>query len=380
MSGSNPLLKFVAFAAVCVAFAAWLVVTIGNIALFEERVTYEAVFADATGLVPNDAVKVAGVEVGKVESITVERGNAVVRFSLRDDIDLGEDSTIGVRWRNLLGLRYLYVYPAGQGELQPGHRFPLARTMAVADFGLLMQRLVPVQRALEPEVGNVVVRALNEAIANREDRIQRLIADAGNLTNTLADRDEQIARVLENGAELARAYADREQALRDFLDRFANVSETIAERNDELERILVDVADAQTELSRFLEENDEEIEGTVDGLDEITTVLSVNRSNLEDILTHLGRGLAFYHRTSRWGQWFNVRVVGAGGNDNPDETVSTERGACLPERIPQDEQEDTPTEYECFEDDSSGTGAAGAGGFFRSGANQPLSDLTGGDG
>lgn len=380
MSGSNPLLKFIAFSAVCIAFAAWLVVTIGNISLFEDRVTYEAVFADATGLVQNDAVKVAGVEVGKVESIGVERGNAVVRFSLRQDIELGDQTTVGVRWRNLLGLRYLYVYPAGEGDLEPDHRFPLSRTMAVADFGLLMQRLVPIQRGLEPEVGNTVVRALNEAIANREDRIQRLIADAGDLTHTLADRDEQIGRVLENGAELASAYAEREQALRDFLDRFANVSETIADRNDELERIIVDVADAQTELARFIDANDEEIHGLVDGLDDITTILSVNRSNLEDIVTHLGRGLAFYHRTSRWGQWFNVRVAGSGGNDDPHETAFTERGACLPERIPRDEQEDAPTEYDCFRDDSSGSHAPGAAGFFRSGTYRTLTEATGGDG
>ena len=380
MSGSNPLLKFIAFSAVCIAFAAWLVVTIGNIALFADRVTYEAVVGDATGLVKNDAVKIAGVEVGKVESIHVERGNAVVRFSLREDVELGEETTIGVRWRNLLGLRYLYVYPAGEETLDPGHRFPLSRTIAVTDFGLLMQRLVPVQRALDPEVGNTVVRALNEAIAGREDRIQRLIAEAGNLTHTLADREDQIGRVLENGAELAQAYAEREQALRDFLDRFADVSETIAGRNAELERIIVDVADAQAELSRFLEANDEEIHGLVDGLDDITTVLSVNRSNLEDVVTHLGRGLAFYHRTSRWGQWFNVRVAGTSGYDNPEETLSTERGACLPERIPPEEQEDAPTEYPCFSDDTSGGPAPGAAGFFRAGSYRTLDEVTGGDG
>lgn len=327
MSGERPLLKFVLFSAVCIAFAAWLVVTIGNISLFADRAAYEAVFADATGLVENDAVKIAGVEVGKVESIHVERGKAVVRFSVREDVPLGQNTTIGVRWRNLLGLRYLYVYPSGDGELEPGHRFPVTRTIQVADFGLLMERLTPVMRSLDPEVGNIVVRALGEALGGREERIQQLIAEAGDLTNTLADRDEQIGEVLRSGARLATAYAERKEALRSLLGDFADVSETLASRNDEIERIITDLAAAQAELADFVDRNDEEIHGTVDELDAIATILAVNHENLEDVVTYLGRGLVFYHRTSRWGEWFNIRVV---GSSHAGEESGSERGAHLP--------------------------------------------------
>ncbi|HEX2027166.1 MAG TPA: MlaD family protein [Nitriliruptorales bacterium] len=335
MSGERPLLKFVAFTAVCVVFAGWLIVTIGNIAPFADRVSYQAAFADATGLVENDAVKIAGVDVGKVNRIHVERGRAIVTFAIRDDLPLGRDTTISVRWRNLLGLRYLYVHPAGTGQLPAGHRFPTERTVAVADFGELMERLVPIQRALEPQVANVVVRALDRALDDRELQVQQLIADAGSLTTTLAERDRQIGRVLQNAADLAGAYAQREQALRQLLNTFADVSETVAARNDEVERIVVDLADAQAELARFLDRNEEEIQGVIDELDAITSILTVNQANLEDIVTHLGRGLVFYHRTSRWGQWFNVRAAGV---SEGGEVISTDRGACLPRPVPPDRQ------------------------------------------
>lgn len=336
VAGRLPLAKFVAFAVVCAAFAAWLVITIGNIALFADRVTYEAVVEDATGLVENDAVKVAGVEVGKVDSVAVDRGNALVTFSIRDDIRLGRQTTVGVRWRNLLGLRYLYVYPAGEGSLEEGHRFPVERTRSVASFGQLMTRLVPIQRSLDPEVSNVVVRALAEALAGREARVQRLLTEAGSLTTTLADRDEQIGRILDNGARLAGAYARRDQAIRTFLETFADVSDTLAARNDQIERIVTELDDSLAELERFADTNADEIHGTIDGLDRITAVLHTNHANLEDLVTHLGRGLAFYHRTSRWGQWFNIRVVGfsEGG-----QALSTERGACLPDPVPPAQQQ-----------------------------------------
>ncbi|MGH3441247.1 MAG: MlaD family protein [Nitriliruptorales bacterium] len=327
MSGERPLLMFVGFGIICLVFAVWLVVTIGNIDLFANRVAYEAVLGDVTGLVENDEVKVAGVKVGKVDRIAVERGNAVVTFSVDEGLALGRDTVVGVRWRNLLGLRYLYVYPQGDDEHEPGYRFPLERSVSIVDFGRLMQRLVPIQRALEPEVGNVVVRSLNDALVGREERIQQLIANAGQLTNTLADREQEIAGILREAARLAGAYAEREQALREFIDNFASVADTVAARNDELERIVVDLAEAQQELARFLDANDEVIQGAIDGLDGVTSVMALNRANFEDLVTHLGRGLVFYHRTSRWGQWFNVRVVGL---SDGGETVTAERGAELP--------------------------------------------------
>ena len=331
MNDKHPLLKFLGFAAVCLGFAAWLVVTIGNIELFEDRVAYEAAFSDATGLLPNDDVKVAGVAVGKVTGVRTERGEAIVSFSLREDVALGQDSIVSIRWRSILGQRFLYVHPGGAEQVNAGHRFPREQTLTPADFGLLLERMTPVMRALDPETGNRVIQAFAEALVGRETQVQELISDAASLTSTLADRDVQIGRLLDNAGTVVDAYVSRQDQLQSLLESFADVSSTVAARNDELENAIVRVADVQAELRSLIERNDAEIRGSIDELDGVTAVLSVNHDELERLLETMGSGIVAYHRFSRWGQWFNVRVVGfsTGGN-----VIATERDAERPEGPP----------------------------------------------
>lgn len=327
MTDRYPLLKFLAFAAVCIGFAAWLVAVIGNIS-FEDRTSYSGVFEDVSGLLVNDAVKISGVTVGKVEGIEViDGGRARVRFSVRSDIPLTDDTTLEIRWRDVLGLRFLYVHPGSGAPVDAGHEFPIEQTTGPADIGLLLERLTPVMRALDPEQGNQVLRALAEALGPRVTEVRELIAEGASLTQALAERDTQIARLLENSAVVLDAYARREQQLRELLDSFAEVSETIAARNDTLEQAVVALADQQAELRRFFEANDAEIRRALDTLDEIVAILAFNHDNLDRILRTSGRGFVAYHLISRLGQWFNIRGVGASSNE---EVISSERGASLP--------------------------------------------------
>jgi phospholipid/cholesterol/gamma-HCH transport system substrate-binding protein len=329
MNASHPLLKFIAFALVCLGFSAYIVAVIGNLSL-EDRTSYEAEFTDVAGLLVNDDVKISGVTVGKVTGMEViPGGTALVRFEVDDDVELGEDSRVRVRWRDVFGLRFLYVDPAGDEVVPADHRFPLSQTDAPADLGLLLKRVTPVMTALAPEQQNQVLEALSEALVGRTDEVQDLIREGAELTQAIASRDDELRALIGNAATVVDAYAAREQDLRGLLDSFADVSESVAARNDTLEQAILRLADAQSELGRTVDANDEHLRGALDELDEIVAVLSVNHDNLEDIAETAGRGFVSYHRLSRLGQWFQIRAVG-GSLDY--ETFTSERGAELPER------------------------------------------------
>lgn len=336
MTDRHALAKFAAFTVLCLLAAGWLVAVIGNVAFFADRVDYRAEFEDVRGLVVNDAVKVAGVAVGKVTGIDVERGNAVVSFEVDDDLRLGHDTTVEVRWRNSIGLRYLYLHPGGDGALPPGHRFALQQTSSPVDLNLLLERVTPVMRALDPETANIVVRELATALSGNEQEVRELVSDAGELFDTLGSRSEAAGRVIRNGAELMEAYAGREEELRDVLSSFADLSESVAARNDVLLRAIDELADVESELARLLEENDPELRTLIDELDQAAAVLSVNHDEFEEILRTTGRGIVPYHLVSRWGQWFNIRVPGLSEGER---TLATERGATLPPRGDGDPQD-----------------------------------------
>lgn len=330
MGAKHPLLYFVGFTLVCLGFAAWIVATIGNIEPFADRTSYAAEFADVTGLIVNDAVKVSGVTVGKVTSIeVVPGGRARVEFRVDDELPLTEDTVVTVRWRDVFGLRFLYLQPGQGAQADPGYEFPIEQTRSPADLGTVLQRMVPVLKALAPEQQNQVLQALQEALVGNEQKIRDLISEGASLTQALADQETKIERLLQNSAVILEAYSDRQQEFREFLASFAEVSETVAARNDTLEDAITTLASAQEELSRMVDRNDEEIDAAIDALDAVTTILSVNHDNLHDIVTYSGRGIVGYHLISSTGQWFNVNAVG-GSSDY--ETFSTKKGAELPQK------------------------------------------------
>ena len=114
-------LKFGAFVLVCLFFTGYLAFTIGNLDVRDplDRDAYKltATFDDVTGLLPDDNVKISGVVVGKVTSVSTQG-----RQRRRRDEDRQRprrapkrSTTAAIRWRNLIGQRYVYLYPGETG-------------------------------------------------------------------------------------------------------------------------------------------------------------------------------------------------------------------------------------------------------------------------
>lgn len=104
-------------------------------------VKYRAVFAEAGGLAAGNDVKVSGVTVGTVSDVVLDKGKALVTFSLDGKVRLGSDSTAHIRTGTLLGERMLTVEPKGSRRLGPMEAIPVSRTSspyslteAVSDF------------------------------------------------------------------------------------------------------------------------------------------------------------------------------------------------------------------------------------------------------
>lgn len=85
-----------------------------------DRVSYYAEFTDVAGLHTSHGVRVAGVEVGQVQKISVtKRRLALVKFSVDRDRQLPGSATAAVKYLNLVGGRYIALE---QGTGSPGDR------------------------------------------------------------------------------------------------------------------------------------------------------------------------------------------------------------------------------------------------------------------
>lgn len=308
-TGKN-LLKLTVYAVVCLAVLAALVGRIGNIDFFAKRTGYSAMLPDATGLLVNDEVKVAGVAVGKVTGVKVERGQAKVSFQVKPEVRLRSTDEVGVRWRNVLGQKYLYLYPHDGGrELAKGDTLPVDQAVQSADVGEFLNSVAPILRAIDPAKANAFIQGLNQALDGNETKVRGLLDDAAKISSSLGGSDRQIGRLIDNLDTVVGGLADRNQDLDQVISRFDTLSGSLASNNDQLQLLVDRFAAVQAKLNTLVTDNRANIDGTIDDLSTIAAVLGQHRDDLDKALATLPQGLRVYDSISSYGQWFQIRAT-----------------------------------------------------------------------
>jgi phospholipid/cholesterol/gamma-HCH transport system substrate-binding protein len=103
-----------------IACLAWLSIKLGKLEIVGgDYVPVHAEFASVSGLKTGVSVEIAGVEVGKVESITLNDYSADVRMKIRTGIRLPEDTIASIRTRGLIGDKYVSLSPGASNRMIP---------------------------------------------------------------------------------------------------------------------------------------------------------------------------------------------------------------------------------------------------------------------
>lgn len=300
-------LKLIAFFGVCLLFTGWLAFTIGNIKLFQDNYELTATFDDVTGLLRNDNVKVAGVPVGKVTGVSIEKGRAEVTFTVKDDVRVPSDSSAAVRWRNLLGQRYLYLYP-GEASTALRDGDAVRETQSVVDLGELFNRLGPIVRALEPDKVNQFLDTITAALDGNEAKLRQAVADLATLTEGLASRDAAIGRLIDNANTVAGAIDARDAQIRTVLDNLLAVTTTFSEHADVLDQASVELSSFSRDFGRLLDDNAVQIDNTIGNLRRIVDVVREKLPTLDRALGNLDDGTQAIFRSAMYGEWLNQTI------------------------------------------------------------------------
>ena len=304
----STILRLVVFVLVTGFFTGYLAVTIGNIQLFKDQYELTAVFDDVTGLLPNDNVKVAGVVVGKVTGIRVERGEAIVDFVVDDEVKMPSDSQAVIRWRNLLGQRFLYLQPGDAATtLQEGDR--ITDTRAVVDLGELFNRLGPIVKAIEPAQVNAFLDSITAALDGNEEEVRSTIDDLATLTSALAARDEAIQRLIDNLNTVAGTINSRDAQIRTVLDNLLALATTFRENTDVLDAAITDLGDVSENFASLLESNRAEIDRIIDSLETLVAVVKEKLPSLDVTVANLDEASRALFRSASYGEFLNQEIL-----------------------------------------------------------------------
>jgi phospholipid/cholesterol/gamma-HCH transport system substrate-binding protein len=103
-----------------VAALAYLSVNLGNVAVFGRRgYTVYADFPTVGGLKMNSSVEIAGVTVGRVESIRLDNYQARVTMRIEPDVKLQDDVIVSIKTKGLIGEKFVSISPGGSDKIVP---------------------------------------------------------------------------------------------------------------------------------------------------------------------------------------------------------------------------------------------------------------------
>ncbi|MGV0644549.1 MlaD family protein [Mycolicibacterium sp. XJ2546] len=160
---------------------------------------YAAVFTDVFGLREGDDVRMAGVRVGRVESIDLDGKHAKVSFVVQSDQQLLGTTVASVTYQNIVGQRYLGLSLGSMGEpepLPPGSVIPVEQTDPSFDVGRLLNGYEPLFSVLDPRHADNLTKGVIQSLQGDQGSMTALVDQTAQLTDAFAGQDEDLGGVI----------------------------------------------------------------------------------------------------------------------------------------------------------------------------------------
>jgi phospholipid/cholesterol/gamma-HCH transport system substrate-binding protein len=335
----GPLWRFAVFAVVTVLATALLAMTIANVDSRSTR-SYTAIVSDAANVVAGDEVRLAGVRVGTVTGTGLYDGRlAKVAFTVANDVTMTTTTRVEVRYRNLIGQRYLAVVGGGSGRPLTNHAvIPLARTRPALNLTTLFNGFRPLLQGLDPAQVNQLSYQLVQVLQGEGGTVTSLFSRVGDLTNTLADHDRLVGAAIDDLDAVLGPVAAHDRQLSTLIAQVARLVGGLSDDRAAIGRALVGVNRLTHATGSLLDETRPALAADIRHLGGLAAKLDSARSRrlLRHFLTYTPFKLKVATPEASYGSFLNFYVCGVNfilpdGTETPFTVNSAKRCHTEPE-------------------------------------------------
>ena len=304
------------FVVITTVATALLAVTIGNIS-FNATTKYRAVFTDVVGLNKGDDIRIAGVRVGQVDKIAIYQDKyAMVTFSVDTDQSVDTTTRATLRYRNLVGNRYVALTEGvgGGTRMKKNGIIDKDRTAPALDLSVLFNGFKPLFTALTPKDVNQFAFEVIKVLQGEGGTIESLLARTASLTSTLADSDQVIGDLITNLTSTLQIVSQRQQ---NFSQLLVNLQQFITGLSQDINPILGSLGSINslnTKTAGLLQQTRVPLKADLDKLRTTATTLDDTQAIWVKTLQFMPEKLQTMTRTAQYGSWFNFFLCGFDGN------------------------------------------------------------------
>lgn len=317
-ASGKALIGLIGFLAITTACTGILAMLLSNASL-GSHTTYKAVFSDVTGVFKGDDVRIAGVVVGNVKKAEIyQRDKALVTFEVKSDIPLTKNTNAALKYRNLVGQRYLTLSqgPDGAGDrLHEGDTIGPDQTKEALDLNVLLNGFKPVFEALDPDQTNQLAAEIVKTLQGESESVESLLSSVSSLTNTLAGRDELIGDVINNLSNVLDTVGSRDAELGHTIDTLQELVTGLKDDRGTILDSIDGITGLTSQTSDLLEEGRPALVEDIKQLRTLSDTLAEddNRDETEDALKVLPIKMKKLGRAASYGSEFNFYLCGING-------------------------------------------------------------------
>ena len=290
----SDLIKLIIFLIVAVTITISVVATLLDLKVGQPQTSYHAIFANATDLESGDVVRIAGVEVGKVNGVSVDKNyRARVDFSVDSSQHLTTDAQASVQFENLLGQRYLEVSQGAPGgsPLHSGDTLPEPNTHPGLDLTTVFTGFQPLLAALNPTQVNELTGSIIAVFQGESGAVGNLINQTAALTSNLASKHQLIDQILNNLTPLLTTVNQDDTQLTQIIQGFDQLATGLAGQRQQVGDAVTGLAHLNQAASGLLTNVQPALDQDLSGLKTVTAILTANQGKLDGELGTALQGL-----------------------------------------------------------------------------------------
>ena len=270
--------------------------------------TYYAAFTEAGGLKANDEVRVAGVRVGKVQSVDLDGDHVKVEFTVDQGVDFGRDTGAGIRVKTLLGAMYLSLVPNGAGQLPEESEIPVSRTTSPYDVVEAFSGLADTSERIDTDQLATSLDTLSSLMKNTPEEFQSALRGVSALSQNIAARDDQLNELLGNMQKVSKVLGDRNGDLVTLMKDGDKLFRALVGRREAVHDLLVSTSELSRQLTALVRSTRADLKPALDHLDSVLDMLRKNQENLDNSLRLMAPFYRVFANTLGTGPWFDTYI------------------------------------------------------------------------
>ena len=270
--------------------------------------TYYAAFSEAGGLKANDEVRIAGVRVGKVDSVALDGDQVKVAFRIDSGADFGTDTRAAIKVKTLLGAMYLSLEPAGAGQLPKGSEIPVSRTTSPYDVVQAFSGLAHTSERIDTHELAHSLTTIADLTRHTPKNFRKALSGVSALSSNLAARNEQIGTLLQNLHSVTTTLNARDQDIVGLMRDSSVLFQALVKRRQAVHDLLRSTSQLSLELTKLVKQSRGDLEPALTHLSSVVDVLEKNSDNIDQSIRLLGPFYRVFANTLGGGPWFDTYI------------------------------------------------------------------------